>query len=253
VKLHFNYLTILIFFLSLSNIHAQLLVAPEKFEKEVNQELQDYDREFTYGINWNSNGALIGGVQFKYGFQHLNYQNQYHTIGLEIVGVKHPKERSVADDSTGSTYVFGKQYQLYVIRVNYGREFIIFGKAEEEGIQVSLIGAIGPSLGLQKPYYVYEGDNVRNATPKPYRPDMSFNRIYGSPGFYYGLGEMIPNLGVHIKTAINFEYGSLKSNVAGIETGMMIDFYTKKIVIIPRAENRSIFPSFFFTLYFGFR
>lgn len=232
---------------------AQLSVAPDRFENENNQEQLEYDKEFTYGITWNSVGALIGGITLKYAFQHKLHQNQYHLIGFEGVGIKHPKERIVADDSTGSTYVYGKQHQLYVLRFHYGREFIIFRKAEEEGIQISLIGAAGPSIALLKPYYVYEGNTVRESTPKAYSPNFDENKIYGSAGFLYGLDEMKPHLGAHVKGSINFEYGSMKSSVAGIETGFLIDMYPQKLVILPDAENNNVFSTFFITIYFGFR
>ena len=50
----------------------------------------EYDREFIWGINKNTNGGLIGGFIIKTSKAIDPYT--FRTIGGEIMNVKHPKE-----------------------------------------------------------------------------------------------------------------------------------------------------------------
>ena len=248
---------ILYFFLIIFySVNISLAQRPERYESEENQEQQDYDREFTYGVNWNTFGGIIGGIDFKYAWQHKKDQLQYHLIGLQIVNVVHPKEVSQISPVSGLSFTVDKQSYFFVFRPHYGREMIIFRKAEEEGVQISLIGAAGPSLGYLKPYYVYY--NVPGSSPNdyveiPYTKGMEIGNVYGSGSFFNGFGDMTANLGVHTKASINFEYGQFSGSVAGIEAGVMAELYSRKIIIIPSAVNRNFFLSLFLTAYFGIR
>lgn len=225
----------------------------ERYEPEDNQEQQEYDKEFTYGPNWNTRAGLIGGVNFKYAFQHRQRQLEYHVIGLEFAHVKHPKEVSVFANAFGSSFIYGKKNYMFTIRPHYGREFILFRKAEEEGIQVSAIFAAGPSLTYLKPYYIeYIVDSVTLQT-RPYTEDIEDSRIYGGGSFFRGFGSMTAHLGAHTKTSINFEYGRFGSSVAGIEAGLILEAYTERLILIPRARNNWFFNTLFFSIYFGFR
>src|ERR1700710_481643 len=70
----------------------------------------DYNSEFTWGINKNTSGGLIGGFVFKKA-RKLN-DNLLETYGLEIMNVKNPQEvRRFA--TTGNPFIFGKINYLY--------------------------------------------------------------------------------------------------------------------------------------------
>ena len=94
-----RYLLILwVTILSLSTTQAQLLS-----QEEI------YSREFIYGVNFNTNGGLIGGVMFKFSaLRNSVKMRQYSTFGLEIVNVKHNKETRL-NSFTGNTYIFNKK------------------------------------------------------------------------------------------------------------------------------------------------
>lgn len=242
---------------------------PDRYENESNQEQQEYDREFTYGINWNTNGGIIGGFSTKYAWQLKDNQYRYHYIGLEAVHVTHPKEITVYNTSitpVQGTYITGKIGNFFAIRMQYGREIILFNKAQEEGIQVSFLFGGGPSLGLMVPYYVNYitktqdiGGGVKSITETknlPYDTSMSDTYIIEGSGFFSSLfnGGITPYLGVNAKASLNFEFGHFHSSVAGVEVGLMMDAYPKYINIIPKTPNgHNVFWSLFFTLYYGIR
>ncbi len=251
---------ILFIFISCS-LWAQTL-KQEKYEPEDAQEQQEYDKEFTYGINWNTNGGIIGGINLKYAWQTKANQLIYNLLGLEIVHVVHPKESAVASSSRfASAYVYGKATNMFVFRPHIGREWLIFKKAEEEGIQVSAILTGGLSLAYLKPYYVVYGDTTTEngeeilvfKTEKFEYKKIDSRNIYGAGSFLLGFDEMKSYLGTHVKASLNFEYGKFQSSVAGVEIGTMLEYFPSKPVIIPEAYNPNFFPSLFINLYFGIR
>ncbi len=211
----------------------------------------DYESEFTYGINFNTNARLIGGFVFKYA--RAAGKNQFNSFGLEIVNVKHPKEHRLPNQM-GNSFIVGKALYLVAVRPQYGREIVLFRKAPEDGVQLNLIMAAGPSLGITKPYYVLYSDdnNFQTARSVPYNPDRhNIERIYGSGPITDGFDNLRLNLGAHAKTGFSFEFGRFNNSVVGIEVGLLMEAYTRKIEIIPVAPNRSVYPSAYFTLYYG--
>lgn len=211
-----------------------------------------YRRESVYGINFNTNGGLIGGVSFK----HARVINKfmYHSFSIEAVNVKHPKESRYQNISTGSSYIAGKSNYLYVLRPQYGRELVLFQKAKEQGIQVNFIPAVGPALGIVAPYLVrYEYLNGRVAT-EPYDSNIhQLSNILGTGSFTESLSQASLVPGLAIKTSVSFEFGTFKNNVTGFEAGFMVDAYTKEIVIMEEAGNRQVYTSAFLTFFYGTR
>ena len=112
----------------------------------------DYNSEFTWGINKNSSGGLIGGFTFKKA-RRLN-DWMLESFGLEIMNVKHPQEVRRSSHSTGNYFIYGKSNYLYAIRFQYGRDIILFRKASQQGVEVKAVFAAGPSFGILAPYYI---------------------------------------------------------------------------------------------------
>ena len=231
-----------------------------------NTQSEGYQKEFTYGINFNTNGRIIGGASLR--SSHTIKDKWQQFWGLEIVEVKHPKENPYMGLS-GDLFVLGKSNYFFVVRPEFGREYTFFRKAPESGVEVNGILAVGPSLGLQVPYYIVfdstkyvDQNGVRyQVGPTDYRTEpydpinahSDLNRIRGSAGFLTGLRETDIKIGAHIKAALSFEYGRYQENITGIEVGFLVEAYPKKIIMIPQAENYNTFTSVYLTLYYGSR
>jgi hypothetical protein len=223
------------------------------------QDEEAYKREFNYGINFNTNAGLIGGGMLK-SSRYLN-QNWSKFLALEVVEVKHPKENRLFS-VTGSSFIAGKSNYLYVMRPQYGREYIFFRKAPESGVQVNGVFAVGPSFGLLVPYYIVYDYSVsggptsdRDLRTEPYDPvkHKSFEKIHGNAGFFTGFGSMKVNPGAHVKAGLSFEYGRYREDVTGVEVGFLLEAYPKELLIISGAKNSSTFTSAYLTLYYGRR
>ena len=212
----------------------------------------EYDREYLLGINKNTNGGMIGGFAIKVGSRIDDSQFAY--FGLELANVKHPKEVRYTT-VTGNNYIFGKSNYLYAIRPHYGREVILFKKAPNQGVQVSALAAVGPSIGLIAPYFIEYAINRVETVIEPYDPAIHQSRfnILGTGRLLEGVGQSKLAIGGMAKAALHFEFGVFKSNATGLEVGYQLEGFQKKIPLIQTAENSQFFQSAYFTLFFGFR
>lgn len=217
------------------------------------QDSYEYQSEFTWGINKNTSSGLIGGFVFKKAIK-IN-ERKLATYGLEIINVKHPQEIRKSSLATGNFYILGKSNYLYAFRFQYGRDWILFKKAPQQGVEVKLVSAIGPSLGIVAPYY------VEHASDQPgfqtintqYDPSIPPETIYGTGHLLEGLGESKLKIGANLKAAVNFELGITKSQVTGFEAGFLLDAYTSEIEMVPTARNYAVYPTLFITLFYGSR
>lgn len=240
-------LAALIFCLS-NSVHAQ-------------DEEYDYTSEIIWGVNKNTNGGLIGGVMIKY--TRIMSPRMFQSFGLELANVKHPREIRYINRYNGNAYIWGKQNYLYSIRPQYGRELVLFKKASQQGVQISAIFAGGPTIGLVAPYYIEYNVTERNpgspnvirTVVEPFNPNVHISQedVLGTGGILQGIGESEVKIGANVKAALSFEFGTFKNNVSGFEVGVMLEAFPEEIILVPTAENRSVFTSAFLTILFGTR
>ena len=169
------------------------------------QDSYDYTSEFTWGVNKNTSGGLIGGFVFKKA-RKLN-ERLLETYGLEIMNVKHPQESRLSS-GTGNFFIYGKANYLYSFRFQYGRDLIIFKKAPQQGVEIKAVVAAGPSIGIVAPYYIERLiDNSFFATKheqyNPNNPFHSYSRILGTGYLFEGIGDSKIQLGGNIKVGLN--------------------------------------------------
>lgn len=212
----------------------------------------EYDKEYMFGINKNTNGGLIGGFVFKAGTRLSD--DQFSFWGLELSNVKNPKEARY-NTVLGNSYIFGKSNYLYAIRPHFGREVVLFKKAPNQGVQVSALAAVGPSIGLIAPYYIEYAINRLETVTEQYDPEIHQSRfnILGTGRLFQGLGQSKVAIGANLKAALMFEFGVFRSNATGLELGYMVEGYNKEIPLVPTTENKQIFQSAYFTFFYGFR
>ncbi|WP_394800724.1 hypothetical protein [Mongoliitalea daihaiensis] len=212
----------------------------------------EYDREVLFGINKNTNGGLIGGFSVKVA-QRLD-DTQFQFFGLDLANVKNPKEVRY-NTILGNSFIFGKSNYLYSVRPYYGRELVLFKKAPQQGVQVSLLGAVGPSVGIIAPYIVEYAVNRLETVREQYNPEVHQSRfnILGPGRIFEGIGQSEFAIGGNAKAAVFFEFGVFRTNVTGLELGYQLEGFTREIPLMPTVENRQLFQSVYFTFFYGFR
>jgi hypothetical protein len=218
------------------------------------QDSYDYQSEFTWGINKNTAGGLIGGLVFKKARKLSD--RVLETYGLELMNVKNPQEVRTNSPNTGNFFILGKSNYLYAIRLQYGRDFILFKKAPQQGVEIKAIFAVGPTIGIVAPYYVEYADGLYEnfTSTAQYDPErIPILNIYGTGRLFQGIGDSKITPGANFKAALNFELGTIKSQVTGFEAGFLLDAYTKEIEMMPMAKNYSVYPTLFITLFYGSR
>lgn len=217
------------------------------------QDSYEYQSEFIWGINKNTSGGLIGGFVFKKARKRS--ERVLETYGLELMNVKHPQEVRRNSVISGNYFIFGKANYLYAVRLQYGRDFVLFKKAPQQGVEIKGVFAAGPTFGVLAPYYVeyFPSQSDNFAVRGQYTPNIDYSLINGTGRLFEGLGESKIVPGLNLKAAINFELGTIKSQVTGFEAGFLVDAYSKKVEIMPGTKNYSVFPTVFLTLFYGSR
>lgn len=211
---------------------------------------EEYTREFVGGVNLNTNGGIagLGGLTFKY--SSLLRPELYRSLTFEVVNVKHARETRYPSYS-GGTFILGKVNYLYSLRFSLGLEKIVFRRGLQQGVQVNVLASAGPSIGLISPYYVEYADAGGNYSSSiPYHPGLNPSDIYGPGRPLQGLGESKISPGLHLRAGVGMEFGTFESNISGLELGVLLEGYTKRIQFLSEADTQWFFPSAYVTFFF---
>lgn len=214
-----------------------------------------YRKEFTAGILAHSGGW---GLTLRRSHHRTGYSKTFWEI--DFVGMKNGREIKTSYYENAKGYVFGKMNSLLILRTGYGLHKIIYSKGRADGsaIEVRYLGALGSSLGITKPYYV---DVIKNPSAidggivseayDPNNPLHNQYNIYGRGAWYKGFDKLKLHPGIYAKFGFSFDYAGREKGVKTIETGVIADYYFKKIPMMAFAENKSLWLSFYVSLNFG--
>jgi hypothetical protein len=214
-----------------------------------------YRKEFTVGLMATSTGW---GLTARRSHHKTGYSKTFWE--LDFVGVKHPKEVKFTFYENAKGYVFGKINSFLILRTGYGLNKVIFSKGRTDGkaVEIRYLFGGGSSLGITKPYYV---DVIKNtALPdggivseayNPNNPQHNQYNIYGRGPWYKGIDQIKLHPGIYGKFGLAFDYAKREKGTKTIETGIIFDYYFKKIPMMAFTYNKSLFFSFYVSLNFG--
>ena len=230
-----------------------LCFAGAELHAQQQEDTYEYNREYSWGVSKNTNSGLIAGLAGKY--NRKIGDGKFQSFGLEIVNIKNPKELRRISRASGNTFILGKTNYLFSVRPQYGREWVVFRKAPQQGVQVNFILAGGPTLGLLMPYYVQFGENQRVSIIPARDVGPNTSNIIGSGPFLRGFreGEVNLKVGANLKASFSFEFGTFKNDVTGFEAGFQLEGFSEAIEIAQVAGTQQIFPSAFIMLFYGSR
>ena len=232
---------------------------------------QSYNKEFVFGINFNTQGGLLGGASVR-SSRVLDDRNLRFWM-LEGVMLKNAKEQRVTNPYVGGSYIASKTNYGFVLRPSFGLQHVLFRKAADAGVQVNALVSAGPSLGLLMPYYIsydrtfavgqsqynLSTDEIVNEQYDRTKHNVELAILDHGP-LFSGIGQTQVVPGAHFRGALSFEYGRYRDAVAGLEVGFVVEAFTRRMVMLSPDPNlatdqlnRQFFPSVYLTLYFGHR
>ena len=232
-------------------------------------EEQSYSKELVFGVNFNDQGGLLGGVSVR--SARVLDEQWLRFWSLEGVMLRNGKEQR-NNTSVGGSFVFRKSNFAFTLRPSYGIQRVLFRKGPDAGVQVNALLSAGPSIGLLMPYYIiYDRTAARTGVINPQKDELVSEQydpvkhptegaILDRGPLFSGIGQTQVVPGFHLRGGFSFEYGRYRDAVTGIEAGFLVEAYTKRIMMLSPPVgsetdllNRKFFPSVYLTLYFGHR
>ena len=226
--------------------------------KKANLPSEKLSSTWAIGISTSTNSGIIGGLSLRKYW--LNEEKSQSFAQLDADIIKDYREFTSPYSYNGRSYIEGKLNQLIVIRPAYGRRWTLLQKSAEGGPALKGVLSTGPSIGLQKPYYV-DISYTNSATSQAYTLSVPYAKtlddtypkafIIGDASFLKGFDALTPVPGWHVKTGLNLELESFKHNHLSIELGFCLDYFTKPIEMLNQTEGRGVYTTGYLTLFFG--
>jgi len=218
-----------------------------------------YDKEFNIGVKVHANGWGITAdrVQLKTIFKQ-------RILRVELYSIKHPREfKRPAVNGLGnnmnnsSPFAYGKINSFHTINVNVGNRKRIGEKGRRNGIEISYLYLLGPTLGLLNPYYLDVQEDFESA-PIKYSIEtqdvfLDNSKIRGYSGYFKGVREMSLIPGIQGQFSLHFDYALFDQFVNSVEAGIMVHAFYKRIPIMVTEDNHLIFPNLFLKFSLGRR
>jgi hypothetical protein len=223
-----------------------------------------YNRETTFNFRVSTNRGFVPGVEF--GRLRSYYRTTYYHLSLGEL--KHPKEqRQSADPRVSRSFrpwVYGKQNNFFVARGAWGVKRYYSEKARQRGVAVGISYAIGPTLGILKPYYLALQSTTNDPSPERrivherYTAEtaelfLDNTKIVGASPFTKGFSQASVLPGGNASIAFHMDWGAFDEFVKALELGIMVDAFPKPVPILVSEANSPVFFNFFINLQLGKR
>ena len=219
-----------------------------------------FDKHLIFNFKLHHDGY---GVIIEKGISKSPYKSTI--FQLEIAEKQHPKEnkQSSTDFSNsgfaifGRPFVYGKQNIFYQAKLGMGKQIMIGGKSNKNGVAVYGVLAGGFSAGLTRPYYIEfnmpSGTQKLKYTEADRTMFLSADRIIGGTGLQLGWNEMKFIPGAYGKAGLRFDWARFNQVVSAMEFGFGFDYYSSGIVQMVDNPAKSFFPTGYIGLVFGNR
>lgn len=235
-----------------NKIHAQ------KNASRIDPRDYQYKHESSGGLRIQTNGislfAEYGWIKDIYRTRILQLEYTYY--------IDYRQKRQKAQGFGAQDYLYGFQNRFHEINLAYGIKRTIADKAARNGVRLSFVFFGGISLGLLKPYYLMLRQPTDNGIPKvaPERYSeanhdkfLDKDSIVGAAPIRYGLGKMEPVPGLHIKSGLDFDWGTKDQFVKALEAGVALNLYYKRLPIMVNNSNRFYQIALYLSFQFGKR
>ncbi|MEY4628382.1 MAG: hypothetical protein RLZZ595_708 [Bacteroidota bacterium] len=213
-----------------------------------------------FSINVHHDGY---GFVFEKGWSKSPYKSTI--VQLELSEKRHPKEEKQGSTSIsnsgfvvfGRPFVYGKQNIFYQAKAGVGKQLMIGGKTNKNGVAAYFVFMGGFSAGLTRPYYL-EFNSTPGTIKLKYTEAnraqfLNPDAVIGGTGLQRGWNEMKFNPGAYAKAGLRFDWARFNQVISAIEFGFGADYYSKKVVQMVDNPGKSFFPTGYIGLVFGNR
>ncbi len=211
-----------------------------------------YNRQKTYGIVFHNLGL---GLNYRTGKRLSIFKTRM--LEFEFVYMKSYKQVKMVNPYVinSKRYVYGKSNDAFFIRAGMIWKKLLNRKPYWGGVEVRFTYGGGLSLGLAKPYYLYIIKDVNgNGETFTIVPEKHSNTdIYGRAPFSKGFNEITVHPGIHLKAALNFEFGTNNTRIKSAEFGGALDILPAGMTIMYYESNQILFPTFYINVSLGKR
>jgi hypothetical protein len=222
-----------------------------------------YDREVVAEARLHTFGW---SASYSVGKIKTYYKTTFWRFGLGVL--KHPKEEKRNSEllrqnfsNSLRSYTFGKQNYGFMARVGYGMKRYYTEKAEKNGVALAVTYSGGLTAALLKPYYIEV--ELDSRVPKPIRYSAENSQIFlgrdatkpitGRANLFTGVGETSVIPGIHGQVGVHLDWGAFDEFLRGVEAGIMVDVFPKKLPIMVNEQNKLVFINLYLSLQIGKR
>jgi hypothetical protein len=240
----------------------------EKINRLIKQEEEGaliYNKQWLLGFNLNTDGW---NVTYEHGKYKTITKTNLWWLQLGERKDRHQTKVSTVYDYSNLTYYnttnsffYGKQNTAYYLKLGLGNQLLFGGKGNKNGVAVSFIYGGGISVGMLKPYYLQIYDSTGNYNNIKYSPaneqifigNDSVNSIVGRGPWGKGFSEIKFTPGLHLRTALRFDYGRYNETLSALEVGANVEYYFSKMPIMVFNNGRNAFVNVYVAIEFGGR
>lgn len=248
----------------LTTVHGQRTI--QKDGVQSNYKGVVYSEERALHLTIHTNGMYAGVDWGK--IRRYDKTRYYH---LALGYIQHRLEKSqnknvsITQYGSSSSFCYGKQHSLYLIRGGVGVKRYYSEQVKRKGVVIGWSYMIGPVIGLLKPveniYLIDQnGDGIKKPTLLTYKDDptnfMNYSAIFGGSNRLNSWAKTTFRPAVHVRAAAHFSLGAYTSHVQALDVGVECNYFGYKIPIMVEQEglkNTAIFLNLFASLQFGYR
>jgi hypothetical protein len=219
--------------------------------------------EMSVGIRLNSNGWSAYTDYGRVKSKNAKQADMFYNVSfwqLEVTEKKDPREiKSVSEtpNQSGGTssFIYGKINNFYSVKLGWGYRKLLVGKPDPGTVSIHWVNEGGFALGLLKPYYLNVNSDptaikFSDATESNF---LDKTVIEGKAGFTKGLSELTFIPGVHLKSALHFDFSTNRKNALAVETGANFEYYSKSVSLLAGQKPTSYFFDIFLAFQYGRR
>ncbi len=231
-------------------------------------------KELSGGIRRNTDGwSLFMEKGYVLSNDSRNSDKFYNIrlFSVELSEHKHAKEKREANAHHGMVgpdkpkpLIYGKVNNFYALKLGYGFRKMIAGKPDPGTVSIHWVYSGGLSVGLLKPYYVDayvpSQDNPGFLDKKTIKYSeetkgdfLRQQYIIGGSGWTKGLDEIQFAPGLHVRTALHFDFAASAKTKMALEVGVNAELYTRKIELLALQEAKAYLLSAYVSFQFGKR